>query len=67
MSPPARSPRTSQGSRIAPQYGARIARDLGCGAITVKLRRDADAASWCDWGFQNNYDETITGIDQLRG
>jgi hypothetical protein len=30
------------------------------------LRGDAVAASWRDGGFQNNYDETITGIDQPR-
>jgi len=33
--------------------------DLGCGALTVKLSIDEDLASWTDWGYQNNYEDTI--------
>jgi hypothetical protein len=33
--------------------------DLGCGAVTVVIERNADLIVWRDFAFQNNYDETI--------
>lgn len=37
--------------------------DLGCGAVTAIIKRDGDNITWRDFGFQNNYDETILRED----
>ena len=33
--------------------------DLGCGAISVVIERTGDEIVWRDFGYQNNYDETV--------
>jgi hypothetical protein len=38
--------------------------DLGCGAITVEIRKDKEFISWSNFGFENNYDETIMSLDE---
>ena len=36
---------------------------LGCGAVTVVIDRFGDSIVWRDFGFQNNYDESILKDD----
>ena len=38
--------------------------DLGCGAVTVEIERDAQTVTWKGWGFQNNYED---GVDHEQG
>ena len=40
--------------------------DLGCGAITVVIKRDNGAVGWRDWGYQNNYEEGFVAFDGPR-
>lgn len=39
---------------ICPECG-----DLGCGAVTLSIQREADAIIWKDFGVQNNYEDTV--------
>jgi hypothetical protein len=44
--------------------------DLGCGAVTVRLRISEDSVVWEDWGWQTNYSEAVDalpreGIDDI--
>jgi hypothetical protein len=34
--------------------------DIGCGAVSVRITRHEDVVTWSDFGYQNNYDETMT-------
>ncbi|HEV2810200.1 MAG TPA: hypothetical protein VGV93_07375 [Acidimicrobiales bacterium] len=40
---------------ICPECG-----DLGCGAVTVTIERDAERVTWTDWGVQNNYEDGVS-------
>src|SRR5258708_34764022 len=33
--------------------------DLGCGAITVSIKRTDDSVVWSDFGYQNNYEAGV--------
>jgi len=33
--------------------------DLGCGAVTLSVQREAGVIIWKDFGFQNNYDDAV--------
>jgi len=37
--------------------------DLGCGAITVLVKRTADRVVWDDFGHENTYEERLTSDD----
>ncbi len=39
---------------ICPECG-----DLGCGAVTLLVQREAGLIIWKDFGIQNNYEEVI--------
>ena len=39
---------------ICPECG-----DLGCGAVTLLVERGPGVIIWKNFGFQNNYDETV--------
>lgn len=39
---------------ICPECG-----DLGCGAVTVSVQREAGIIIWKDFGFQNSYDDML--------
>lgn len=39
---------------ICPECG-----DLGCGAVTLLVQREANAIIWKDFGVQNNYDDAV--------
>lgn len=41
--------------------------DLGCGAITVRLEVIEDRVVWDDWGYQNNDEDEIFDLDDVRG
>ena len=34
--------------------------DLGCGAFTVRVRREGDEFVWSDFRYENNYDPEMT-------
>lgn len=36
---------------------------LGCGAITVSVKRAADSVVWSDFGYENNYEERVLRDD----
>jgi|SRR5687768_11940677 len=40
--------------------------DLGCGAITVAVRREGDTIIWDRFGFENNYDPEMTDRESYR-
>lgn len=33
--------------------------DIGCGAITVAIRKEPSVIVWSEFGFENNYEDTI--------
>ena len=33
--------------------------DLGCGAFTARIEKSASYITWGDFGFENNYDNTV--------
>ena len=33
--------------------------DLGCGAITVSIKRADDRVVWCDFGYENTYEAQV--------
>ncbi len=39
---------------VCPECG-----DLGCGAVSVIIERQGDNIIWRDFGYQNNYDESV--------
>lgn len=34
--------------------------DIGCGAVSVRIAMDGDSVTWCDFAYQNNYDDSMT-------
>jgi hypothetical protein len=34
--------------------------DLGCGAITISVRRAAESVVWSDFGYENNYEAGVS-------
>ena len=43
---------------VCPECG-----DLGCGAITCEVIREADTVVWQRFGFENDYDEKMSDFD----
>ncbi len=41
--------------------------DLGCGAITVRLQITEDRVLWADWGYQNNYEDEVFDVEDIKG
>lgn len=39
--------------------------DLGCGAITVVVTINDATVTWGEWGYQNNYDDEVSPIDEV--
>jgi|SRR5207302_3831138 len=37
--------------------------DLGCGAITVSVKRVNEKVVWCDFGYENNYESRVLRDD----
>ena len=37
--------------------------DLGCGAITISIKRAADRVVWCDFGYEDNYEARVLRDD----
>ena len=37
--------------------------DLGCGAITISVKRAGDNVVWSDFGYENNYEERVLRDD----
>ena len=33
--------------------------ELGCGAVTVEVRRSGETVEWLSWGYENRYDGTV--------
>src|SRR5262249_3807624 len=33
--------------------------DLGCGAITISVKRAVDSVLWSDFGYENNYEKQV--------
>jgi hypothetical protein len=58
------SPPDAPDDRVA-VYVCAECRDLGCGALTVRVHRGADSVVWDEWSYQNNYDGEITPVDGL--
>jgi len=52
------APRGRVSVYVCPECG-----DLGCGALTVELRRTPDRVMWLAWGYQNNYEDTLHAVD----
>lgn len=44
-----------------PLYVCAECGDLGCGAITAAIQHTADAVTWCDFGWQTDYDPFVEG------
>ncbi|HEY6377042.1 MAG TPA: hypothetical protein VIX90_16095 [Edaphobacter sp.] len=42
---------------VCPECG-----DVGCGAITLKVEFAADEVIWSDFGYENNYEESIDRV-----
>jgi hypothetical protein len=40
--------------------------DLGCGAVTVAVRREGDTIIWDHFGLENNYDPEMTDRESYR-
>jgi hypothetical protein len=43
-------------------YACAECADLGCGALTVTVARHDGLVAWCDWGYQNSYEDGFTAI-----
>jgi hypothetical protein len=41
--------------------------DLGCGAITISVKRAVDTIVWSDFGYENNYEESVSRDDYIVG
>lgn len=51
-------PGDAPGGRVAVFVCAECG-DLGCGALTVEVRRSGDTVQWLSWGYENGYDGTV--------
>ena len=45
---------------VCPECG-----DLGCGAVSIRLRREGQSVVWDEIGWQTNYEEGWNAIDDL--
>jgi hypothetical protein len=47
---------------VCPECG-----DIGCGAITVQIIETDDAYIWQSFGYENNYDKSMSDFDSYKG
>jgi hypothetical protein len=60
-----KEPAELESGRI-PLYVCNCCADLGCGALTVKVKEESGYFIWSDFGYENNYEDGFYQDDYMK-